>query len=104
MGILFINLILMISVDHLRQRPTHGGVGVASGAKVVAAMGSGALTDRDGPTRPGRSIKMGLYLYINLKFNGLNTLFLSWGDRAAARYGPQDGPPVFGGSIPQSYI
>jgi hypothetical protein len=53
-----------------------------------------ALADRDSPTRPGRSIKMGLYLYINLKFNRSNTLLLSWGDRAAARYGPQDGPPV----------
>jgi hypothetical protein len=53
------------------------------------------LAGRDSPTRPGRSIKMGLYLYINLKFNGPNTLFLSWGDRAAARFGPQDGPPVY---------
>jgi hypothetical protein len=52
------------------------------------------LADRDSPTRLGRSIKMDLYLYINLKFNGSNTLFLSWGDRAVARYGPQDGPPV----------
>jgi hypothetical protein len=53
-----------------------------------------ALADRNSPTRPGRSIKMGLYLYINLKFNRPNTLFSSWGDRAVARYGPQDGPPV----------
>jgi hypothetical protein len=52
------------------------------------------LADRDSPTRPGRFIKMGIYLYVNLKFNRLKTLFLSWGDRATARYGPQDGPPV----------
>jgi hypothetical protein len=52
------------------------------------------LADHDSPIRPDRSIKMGLYLYINVKFNGPNTLLLSWGDRAAARYGPQDGPPL----------
>jgi hypothetical protein len=37
---------------------------------------------------------MGIYLYINLKFNGSNTLLLSWEDRATTRYGPQVGPPV----------
>jgi hypothetical protein len=57
-----------------------------------------SLADRDSPIRPGRFIKMGLHLYVNLKFNRLNTLFLSWGDRAVARYGPQDGPPV--GQLP----
>jgi hypothetical protein len=57
-----------------------------------------ALADRDSPTRSGHSIKMDLHLYVNPEFNRLNTLFLSWGDRAAARYGPQDGPPVSQGS------
>jgi hypothetical protein len=42
---------------------------------------------------------MGLHLYINLKFNGSNTLLLSWRDRAATRYGPQDGPPVVEGPV-----
>jgi hypothetical protein len=52
------------------------------------------LVDRDSPTRLDRSIKMSLYLYINFKFNGPNILLLFWKDRAATRYGPQDGPLV----------